>query len=92
MDKEKLYELGKRGFKKELGYIPDIEECKYYTTKNKLVYKEESSDWKNDITKQRRTITIIYDDCGRIKIEIHDEFIKHIHYYDEWFLGSEDKL
>ena len=34
MEKEKLYELGKKGFEKELGYIPDIEKCKYYTVKD----------------------------------------------------------
>ena len=125
MEKEKLYELGKKGFEKELGYIPDIEKCKYYTVKDscdEIVTKfirdeygnavddyqvEETFEWvveerleytesnikltPNGRKEEKYTVTIIYDDCGRLKVNVCEELIQHLRYYDEWFIESEDK-
>ena len=123
MEKEKLYELGKRGFEQALGYIPDIEECEYYTVKDscdEIVTKfirdeygnvvddyqvEETFEWvaeerlkyvesnvhftPNGMEKEIYTVTIIYDDCGRVKV--CKEIMIQTNYCNNWFLESEDK-
>lgn len=126
MEKEKLYELGKKGFEKALGYIPDIEKCEYYTVKDscdeivtkfirdgygnvvddyqveetfewvveeRLKYVESNIDFTSSSGKKEETytVTIIYDDCGRVKVNVCEEIIKHTRFYDEWFIESEDK-
>ena len=124
MNKEKLYELGKKGFEQALGYIPDIEKCNFYTVKDscdEIVTKfirdewgtavdsydvEETFEWiaeyhleytvtsfkyrDNGSTENKQTVTIIFDDCGRLKVSTSEKTIKSSYYHDEWLIESEE--